>query len=74
VDIPDFKEFKSTLSEEKFVDMFGESMLNIYHIEEFTAENANAFISKIAFDIMVRSAGYSLNLLETYHEWLRTQL
>lgn len=74
MELPDFKEFRSTLSEEKFADMFGKSIFNIYQIEDFTAESANALISKIAFDIMVKSAEYSLNLLEAYHEWLRTQL
>lgn len=74
MELPGFEEFKNSLSEEKIADMFGRSMLNIYQMENFTSENASAFLSKVAFDIMAKSAEYSLNLLQAYHEWLQTQL
>lgn len=75
MDIPNFDEFRSSLTEEKVAEMFSGGIRRHYVINDLSnPDNVSAFISDFAFQVVSQCSKFTINLLEHYHEWLQEQL
>lgn len=74
MNIPSFKEFLDTLTEEDYAKFFGDGVKIPYNLSGITPENISALISNVAMTITASSAAYCARFLEAYHDWLAKQL